>query len=80
MLYHRLGSNAPPAAISYLSESCHCEKHHEDYRNDTVHVMHHEMGKRSNLRDLPPAILSKVASLTFADSQIHANALRNFFW
>ena len=79
MLYHRLGRNAPPAAILYLNKSCHCEKQHEDYGQGTVHVMHHNMGKRSNLRDLPPAILSKVANLTFADSQIYVNALKNFF-
>jgi hypothetical protein len=39
MLYYRLGDKAPPAAISYLSKSCHCEKQHEDHRtNETVHV------------------------------------------
>jgi hypothetical protein len=79
MLYHRLGDKAPPAAISYLSKSCHCEKQHEDHRTkDTVHIQHHSMGKRSNLRDLPPSTLSKVANLTSADSIIYVNALKNF--
>eukprot|EP00985_Skeletonema_marinoi_P021692 scaffold13419_cov203-Skeletonema_marinoi.AAC.2 len=36
------------------------------------------MGKRSNLRDLPAATLSKVATLTSADSFIYVNALNNF--
>jgi len=36
------------------------------------------MGKRSNLRDLPPSTLSKVANLTSADSVIYVNALKNF--
>jgi hypothetical protein len=77
MLYYRLGDKAPPAAISYLSQSCHCEKQHKD-QNETMHVQHHDMGKRSNLRDLPPSTLSKVANLTSADSIIYMNALKNF--
>ena len=65
MLYYRLGDKAPPAAISYLSKSCQCGKQNEEDNrsNETVHVQHHNMGKRSNLRDLPPATLSKVANL-----------------
>ena len=80
MLYYRLGDKAPPAAISYLSKSCHCGKQNEEDNrsNETVHVQHHNMGKRSNLRDLPPATLSKVANLTSSDSIIYVNALRNF--
>lgn len=81
MLYYRLGDNAPPAATSYLSKTCHCEKQpgvkgHK--KNGSVHVKHHSMGKRSNLRDLPPATLSKLAQLTSADSFIYANALKHF--
>ena len=79
MLYYRLGNKAPPAAISYLKESCHCEKQHEDQKkNGKVHVQHHNMGKRSNLRDLPSATLSKLANLTSADSFIYLNALNHF--
>ncbi len=36
------------------------------------------MGKRSKLRDLPPATLSMVANLTSADSSIYMNALKHF--
>ena len=81
MLYYRLGDKAPPVATSYLSKTCHCEKQqqHEEYKkNETVYVQHHKMGKRSNLRDLPPATLSKVANLTSADSFIYVNALKHF--
>jgi len=79
MLFYRLGNNAPPAAISYLSKSCHCgEEYEEHQKNGTVHVQHHNMGKRSSLRDLPPATLSKVEILTLADSFIYVNALKNF--
>ena len=79
MLYYRLGDKAPPTAISYLDKSCHCEKQHEEHqKSKTVYVQHHNMGKRSNLRDLPAATLSKVATLTSADSFIYVNALNNF--
>ena len=79
MLYYRLGDKAPPTAISYLDKSCHCEKQHEEHqKSKTVYVQHHNMGKRSNLRDLPAATLSKVATLTSADSFIYVNALKNF--
>ncbi len=79
MLYYRLGDNAPPAATSYLSNTCHCEKQHEEYeKNETVYVQHHSMGKRSILSDLPPATLSKLANLTSADSFIYVNALKHF--
>lgn len=79
MLYYRLGDEAPPAASSYLSKSCHCEKQHEEHvKNESVHVQHHTMGKRSNLRDLPAPTLSKVATLTSADSFIYVNALKHF--
>ena len=36
------------------------------------------MGKRSNLRDLPMATLSKVATLISADSFVYMNALQDF--
>ncbi len=81
MLYYRLGDKAPPAATSYLSNTCHCEKQHENKghkKNGAVHVQHHSMAKRSNLRDLPPATLSKLAKLTSADSFIYVNALKHF--
>ena len=79
MLYYRLGERAPPAAISYLSESCHCDKHHDvNKKNGTIHVQYHNMGKRSNLRDLPLSIQSKVANLTLADSFVYLNALTQF--
>ena len=79
MLYYRLGDKAPPPAASYLSKSCHCEKQlEEDEKNETVYVQHHNMGKRSNLRDLPSATLSMVTKLTSADSFIYVNALKHF--
>ena len=80
MLYYRLGDNAPSAAAAYLSESCHCEEQHKEHHKNetTVYVQHHSMGKRSNLRDLPTAALSKVATLTSADSFIYLNALKHF--
>eukprot|EP00956_Cyclotella_meneghiniana_P003375 scaffold4078_cov25-Cyclotella_meneghiniana.AAC.3 len=79
MLYYRLGKRAPPAAISYLSESCHCDKHHDvNKTNGTIHVQYHNMGKRSNLKDLPLSIQSKVANLTLADSFVYLNALTHF--
>ena len=83
MLYYRLGDKAPPAASSYLNKSCHCEKKrgdkaHKENGKDHVHIQHHNMGKRSNLRDLPPATLSNVANLTSADSFIYVNALKHF--
>ncbi len=79
MLYYRLGDKAPPAAASYLSKSCHCEKQNEeDEKNETVYVQHHSMGKRSILRDLPNATLSMVANLTSADTFIYVNALKHF--
>ncbi|KAL7454800.1 hypothetical protein ACHAWC_006411 [Mediolabrus comicus] len=80
MLYHRLGNTAPAAAISYLSNSCHCEeaKKTTDNQNGTIHVVHHNKGKRSILRNLPPATLSKAEYLTSADVQIYRTALRNF--
>ena len=81
MLYYRLGSKAPPVALLYLSQSCHCEKQqgdHQKSRNGTLHVQHHNVGKRTNLRDLPPASLSKVANFISADSFIYINALKNF--
>ena len=82
MLYYRLGDKAPPAAISYLSKSCHCGKQNEEDNrsNETVHVQHHNMGKRSNLRDLLPATLRRwlISNLTSSDSIIYVNALRNF--
>ncbi len=81
MLYYRLGNKAPPVALSYLSQSCHCEKQqvgHKESGNGTVHVQHHNMGKRKSLRDLPPATLSKVANFISADSVIYVKAL-NFF-
>jgi len=78
-LYYRLGDKAPPAAASYLSKSCHCEKQNEeDEKNETVYVQHHSMGKRSILRELPNATLSMVANLTSADSFIYVNALKHF--
>ena len=49
-----------------------------DNRNGTLHVVHYNKGKRSTLRDLPPATLSKVEYLTSADVQIYTAALRNF--
>ena len=82
MLYYRLGNGAPTAATSYLSNSCHCDEkqqsEEEHKKNDTVYVQHHSMGKRSNLRDLPVTTLSKVATLTSADSFIYLNALKHF--
>jgi hypothetical protein len=78
ILYYRLGDKAPPAAISYLSKSCHCEKQYEECLKNEIHIRHHDMAKRSNLRDLPPPTLSKVANLTSADSIIYVNALKNF--
>ena len=80
MLYHRLGKTAPAAAISYLSNSCHCQEEGQntDNRNGMIHVVHHNKGKRSTLRDLPLATLSKVEYLTSADVQIYTAALRNF--
>lgn len=79
MLYYRLGDNAPPPAILYLNESCHCDKPHDDnQKNGTVHVQYHNMGKRANLRDLPVSIQSKVANLTLADSFVYLNALGHF--
>ena len=83
MLYYRLGNKAPPVALSYLSQSCDCEKQQgylqkSSSRNGTVHVQHHNMGKRTNLRDLPPASLSKVANFISADSVIYLNALKHF--
>ena len=74
---------APPAASSYLNKSCHCEKKrgdkaHKENEKVHVHVQYHNMGKRSNLRDLPPATLSNVADLTSADSFIYVNALKQF--
>ena len=82
MLYHRLGNTAPAAAISYLSNSCHCEEqggqNAADNQNETLRVIHHNKGKRSTLRNLPPSTLSKVEYLTSADVQIYTTALRNF--
>lgn len=82
MLYYRLGNNAPPVVKSYLNQSCHCKKHENHQKNGngngTVHVQHNNKGKRSNLRDLPRATLSKVANLTSADSFIYVNALKQF--
>jgi hypothetical protein len=78
MLYYRLSDKAPPAAASYLSKSCHCEKQHEDEKSETVYVQHHSMGKRSILSDLPNTTLSMVANLTSADSFIYVNALKHF--
>jgi len=78
MLYHRLGNKAPSAAISYLSNSCHCEETKKKKKKTEIHVVHHNKGKRSTLRDLPPATLSKVEYLTSADIQIYTTALRNF--
>lgn len=81
MLYYRLGNKAPPVALSYLSQSCHCGKQQVDHKesgNGTVHVQHHNMGKRINLRDLPLATLSKVANFISADSVIYVNALKIF--
>ncbi len=83
MLYYRLDDKAPRAASLYLNESCHCEKKrgdkaHKENGKGHVHVQHHNMGKRSNLRDLPPATLSNVANLTSADSFIYVNALKHF--
>ncbi len=69
-----------PAAISYLSNLCHCQEveQNTDNRNGMIHVVHHNKGKRSTLRNLPPATLSKVEYLTSADVQIYTAALRNF--
>ena len=84
MLNYRLGDEAPPAALSYLSNSCHCEKQQDDHPNkQNVFVQrHHSHGKRSNhrVRDLPAATLSKakVSNLTTADALIYVHALRNF--
>ena len=79
MLNYRLGDEAPPAALSYLSDSCHCEKQQDDHPNkQNIHVQHHSHGKRSKLRDLPVATLSKVANLTSADALVYVQALQNF--
>lgn len=82
ILYYRLGNKAPPVALSYLSQSCHCEKQQGNLRksrNGTVHVQHHNMGKRTNLvSDLPPVSLSKSANFISADSVIYLNALKHF--
>ena len=79
MLYYRLGNKAPSVVTSYLNKACHCKpENHQGNGNGTVHVQYHNGGKRSRLRDLPLATLSKVATLTSADSIIYVNALKHF--
>ena len=79
MLNYRLGDDAPLAALSYLRNSCHCEKQQGDQsKKQTMHVQHHTYGKRLNLRELPAATSSKVDLLTSTDSIIYKYAIRNF--
>jgi len=76
LLYYRLGNDAPPSSLSYLSDKCKCQGRQKE--DEDVHVVHHELGHRSDLRYLPPKILSKVEKLTVSDSAIYNIALREF--
>ena len=80
LLYYRLKSNTTPEALAYLDNNCRCgaHTHDEDKTEGNVHVSHHKGTHRSNVRDLPEDILSKVKELTRIDVAIYNIALRQF--
>ena len=78
LLYYRLRSNALPKAQAYLDKNCRCSGPIDEEGIDDVHVLHHNATRRSNLRDLPKDLLSKVEELTRIDTAIYNIALRQF--
>ena len=82
LLYYRLKSNEIPETLTYLDKNCRCDapkSTHEEVENtDNVHVKYHKGTHRSNLKDLPQDILSKVDDLTRVDQSIYIIALHQF--
>jgi len=76
LFYYRLGTTAPVVVRSFINDNCHCKN--DNRKQDIIHVVHHELGHRSMLRDLPQDTLSKVDQLTVIDSELYIIALRNF--
>lgn len=79
LFYYRLGMDREDAhanATLYLNDKCRCPR--PDDGDKDIHVAHHDVGKRSILRDLPESTLSKVDRLTRIDVQIYVMALRQF--
>lgn len=78
MMYYRLGPNAPLKALLYLDNLCTCHPKKQSQSIEPVHIIHHVLGHRSTLRDLPQNVLSKIEELTAIDSQIYIIALKEF--
>jgi hypothetical protein len=78
LLYYRLKSNAFPKAVTYLDNNCRCDRPRRDDEDNDVHVVHHKGGRRSNLRELPQELLTKVEALTRIDFAIYNVALHQF--
>ena len=61
---------------AYTTEECVCPK---PAKNQDVHFVHHKLGRRSTLHNLPPDVLQRVQRLTMADTAIYKLALLQFF-
>lgn len=77
LFYYRLGTSAPAMVHSFINDNCHC-KNETKKESNVIRVVHHVLGHRPELRDLPQNILSKVDQLTVVDTEIYIIALRGF--